>query len=138
MLCEIVFLCVTPLLDQNTVQQIGASHVDATISMGPSHAADGLIPEIEALKNSVLQKLGAAVLQGDNHNLNLAPLGGVAHEAGTLRLGDGQQGVLDADLKFHDYENLYCCDLSALPSSPAANPSLTLAALALRLADHLR
>lgn len=138
MLCEIVFLCATPLLDANTVQQIGPSYVDATITMESTHAADGLIPEMDALKNTVLQKLNATVLQGDNHNLNLAPLGGVAHEVGTLRLGENQQAVLDTNLRFHDYENLYCCDLSAFPTSPAANPSLSLVALALRLADHLR
>ena len=33
---------------------------------------------------------------------------------------------------------IYACDLSVFPTSPAANPTLTLAALAIRLADHLR
>ncbi|WP_425567691.1 GMC oxidoreductase [Nonomuraea dietziae] len=33
--------------------------------------------------------------------------------------------------------NLYVCDLSVFPTSPAANPSLTLAALAMRLAAGL-
>jgi choline dehydrogenase-like flavoprotein len=41
-------------------------------------------------------------------------------------------------LKFEGYSNLYCCDVSVFPTVPAANPSLTLVALALRLADHLR
>jgi choline dehydrogenase-like flavoprotein len=45
--------------------------------------------------------------------------------------------VVDADLRFAEYENLYACDNSVLPTSPAANPTLTLAALALRLAAHL-
>jgi hypothetical protein len=138
MLCEIVFLCATPLLDGNTVQQNGAPYIDATITMEPSHAADRLIPEMEALKDTVLKKLTATILPGDNHNLNLAPLGGVAHEVGTLRLGENKQGVLDTNLKFNNYTNLYCCDLSAFPTSQAANPSLSLVALALRLADHLR
>lgn len=137
MLCEIVFLCETPLLDQNSVTQNGPSYVDATITMEPSHAADGLIPEMEAIKQRILQKLNATVLPGDNHNLNLAPLGGVAHEVGSLRVGDNNNGVVDANLKFNAYNNLYCCDLSVFPTSPAANPSLTLVALALRLADHL-
>lgn len=138
MLCEIVFLCASPLIDENAVRQDGPSHVDPTITMTQSHAADELIPEMTALKDAVLHKLTATVLPNDNHELNLAPLGGVAHEVGTLRMGEGGQGVLDANLKFHDYDNLFCCDLSAFPTSPAANPSLTLVALALRLADHLR
>jgi choline dehydrogenase-like flavoprotein len=65
-------------------------------------------------------------------------MGGVAHEVGTLRLSDRGDGVVDADLKFLSYTNLYACDLSVFPSSPAANPTLTLGALAIRLADHLK
>lgn len=49
--------------------------------------------------------------------------------------GDGS-GVVGADLKVLDYDNLYVCDNSVFPTSLAANPSLTLAALALRLAGH--
>ena len=138
MLCEVVFLCESPLIDSNTVQQFGPSYVDATITMNPSQAANSLIPEMMAIQQSVLQKLQATVLPNDNHQLNLAPLGGVAHEVGSLRLGENQQGVLDTQLKFNEYDNLFCCDLSAFPTSPAANPSLTLVGLALRLADHLR
>ena len=44
---------------------------------------------------------------------------------------------VDANLKFHKFQNLYACDMSVLPVSAPANPSLTLAALALRLADHI-
>jgi choline dehydrogenase-like flavoprotein len=50
---------------------------------------------------------------------------------------DGNIGVVNSDLKFLAYDNLYVCDNSVFPTSPAANPSLTLAALALRLATHL-
>jgi choline dehydrogenase-like flavoprotein len=45
---------------------------------------------------------------------------------------------VDENLKFHAYDNLYACDLSVFPTSPAANPTLTLAALSLRLADHIK
>ena len=51
---------------------------------------------------------------------------------------DAAGGVVDTDLKFHAYDNLYACDLSVFPASPAANPTLTLAALSLRLARRLR
>ena len=138
MLCEVVFLCESPLLDQNTVTQGGPSYVDATVYMEPSNAADYLIGEMDRYKQQILDRLTATVLPFDNHFLNEAPLGGVAHEVGTLRMGDNGFGVVDTNLKFHGYDNLFCCDLSVFPTSPAANPSLTLVALALRLADHLR
>lgn len=41
-------------------------------------------------------------------------------------------------LKYVGVDNLYVCDLSVFPISPPANPTLTLAALALRLADYLK
>ena len=53
-------------------------------------------------------------------------------------MSDQGDGVVDADLKFLSYDNLFACDLSVFPMSPAANPTLTLAALAIRLADHLK
>ncbi len=46
-------------------------------------------------------------------------------------------GVVDEQLRVHGLANLYVCDLSVFPTSPAANPSLTLVALALRLAEFL-
>jgi choline dehydrogenase-like flavoprotein len=70
--------------------------------------------------------------------LQTADLGGVAHQVSTLRTATDGSGVVDANLKFHGYDNPYVCDNSVFPASPAANPSLTLAALALRLANHLR
>ncbi|KAF7352548.1 FAD/NAD(P)-binding domain-containing protein [Mycena venus] len=63
-------------------------------------------------------------------------LGNVAHEVGSLPMGDST-GAVDADLKLRAHKNIYVCDLSVFPVSPAANPSLTLAALALRLSHHL-
>jgi choline dehydrogenase-like flavoprotein len=73
----------------------------------------------------------------------LAKWGSVAHEVGTMRMdrpnhsGGLDKGVVDSDLRVHDVKNLYVCDLSVFPLSPTANPSKTLTALAMRLADHL-
>jgi choline dehydrogenase-like flavoprotein len=52
-------------------------------------------------------------------------------------MGEPGAGVVDADLRFHGLANLYACDNSVFPASPAANPSLTTVALAVRLAAHL-
>ena len=65
-------------------------------------------------------------------------LGGVAHQAGTARMGtDPFTSVVDANLKAHDLGNLYIGDASVFPSVGAVNPALTVMALALRLGNHL-
>ncbi|MBD0336835.1 MAG: GMC family oxidoreductase, partial [Cyanobacteria bacterium Co-bin13] len=94
--------------------------------------------EANALKDQIIATFGGVPLPNNDLSLKEAGLGGVAHEVGTLRLSANGDGVVDADLKFLSYDNLYACDLSVFPSSPAANPTLTLAALAIRLADHLK
>ena len=66
------------------------------------------------------------------------PLGGVAHQCGTLRFGhDRKTSVLDVNCKTHDLDNLYVVDGSFFPSSNAVNPALTIMANALRVGDHL-
>jgi len=61
-----------------------------------------------------------------------------SHQCGTARMGlDPATSVVDAELKAHDLDNLYLADASVLPTSAAVNPSLTVAALALRLGRHL-
>ncbi len=63
---------------------------------------------------------------------------GVSHQNGTLRFGrDPATSVLDIHCKAHDLDNLYATDASFFPSSSAVNPSLTIMANALRVADHL-
>ena len=66
------------------------------------------------------------------------PIGGTAHQAGTLRFGnDPATSVLDTDCKAHDLDNLYVTDASFFPSIGAVNPTLTIIANALRVADHI-
>jgi choline dehydrogenase-like flavoprotein len=61
------------------------------------------------------------------------------HQCGTLVFGtDPRTSVLDPLCRTHDVENLYVVDASFFPSSAAVNPALTIAAQALRVADHLR
>lgn len=65
-------------------------------------------------------------------------ISGVSHQNGTLRFGvDPRTSVLDLNCKAHDLDNLYVVDASFFPSSGAVNPSLTIMANALRVADHL-
>ncbi|MEO6277692.1 GMC family oxidoreductase [Roseateles sp.] len=66
------------------------------------------------------------------------PLGGTAHQAGTARFGtDARDSVLDLDCKAHELDNLYLADASFFVSSAAVNPTLTLVANALRVADRV-
>lgn len=61
-----------------------------------------------------------------------------SHQCGTARMGaDPKTSVVDANLKAHDLDNLYIVDASVLPTSAAVNPSLTIAALALRAGAHI-
>jgi choline dehydrogenase-like flavoprotein len=61
-----------------------------------------------------------------------------SHQCGTARMGtDPATSVVDTNLKAHDLDNLYIVDASVLPTSAAVNPSLTIAALALRAGAHL-
>jgi len=66
------------------------------------------------------------------------PIGGTAHQAGTARFGtDPATSVLDLSCKAHELDNLYVTDASFFPSIGAVNPTLTIIANALRVADHI-
>ena len=66
------------------------------------------------------------------------PIGGTAHQAGTLRFGmDPTQSVLDLNCRAHEVDNLYVTDGSFFPAIGAVNPTLTIIANALRVAEHL-
>ncbi|MFZ0212390.1 MAG: GMC family oxidoreductase [Candidatus Acidiferrales bacterium] len=66
------------------------------------------------------------------------PIGGTAHQAGTVRFGrDPKTSALDLNCKAHDLDNLYVVDASFFVSIAAVNPSLTIIANALRVGDHL-
>ena len=61
-----------------------------------------------------------------------------AHQAGTVRFGtDPASSALDVHCKAHDLDNLYVVDGSFMPSIGAVNPTLTIIANALRVADHI-
>lgn len=60
------------------------------------------------------------------------------HHIGTTRMhADPSLGVVDSDCRVHEVENLWIAGSSVFSTSGAANPTLTLIALVLRLASHL-
>ena len=62
----------------------------------------------------------------------------LGHPCGTCRAGhDPQTSVVDSDCRVHGMDNLYVVDASFMPTSGGSNPSLTIAANALRVGDIL-
>ena len=62
-----------------------------------------------------------------------------SHQCGTTRFGmDPRHSVLDPFCRSHDHSNLFVVDAGFLPNSAAVNPALTIAAQALRVADHIK
>ena len=61
------------------------------------------------------------------------------HHMGTTRMHpDPKKGVVDADSRLHEVRNLYVAGSSIFPTSGIVNPTLTILAMTLRLADHLK
>ena len=61
------------------------------------------------------------------------------HQCGTAVFGtDPETSVLDTWCRSHDIDNLFVIDASFFPSSASVNPALTIAAQALRAADHIK
>jgi len=66
-------------------------------------------------------------------------LAGGYHHLGTTRMSDDpRQGVVDGDCRVHDISNLFIAGSSVFTTGGSSTPTLTIVALALRLADHLR
>jgi choline dehydrogenase-like flavoprotein len=61
------------------------------------------------------------------------------HHAGIARMSAlASDGVVDADCRVHGMQNLYLASAAVFPSGGCSNPTFTIMALALRLAEHLQ
>ena len=66
-------------------------------------------------------------------------LNGCWHHMGTARMhADPRHGVVDADCRVHGMENLFIAGSSVFPTCGSDMPTITIVALALRLADHIK
>ncbi len=82
----------------------------------------------------ILRRLGFWIVVKHSHGSK-----NTTHQCGTLAFGtDPRNSVLDPFCRAHDVENLFVVDASFFPSSAAVNPGLTIAAQALRVADHIK
>jgi choline dehydrogenase-like flavoprotein len=92
-------------------------------------AHERLVAETER----ILRRLGFWIVMKHSHNTR-----NTTHQCGTLVFGrDPRTSVLDTYCRTHDVDNLFVVDASFFPSSAAVNPGLTIAAQALRVADHI-
>ena len=83
--------------------------------------------------DAVFAKLSATDVQ------HKAEFQGAGHIIGTCRMGeDPAAAVVDGDLRSHVHRNLYVLGSAVFPTSGTANPTLTIAALSLRLAAKVR
>ena len=91
-------------------------------------------------RNELMRRLIKRALAGRHPIVALSPLKflNYAHVCGTCRFGvDPTKSVLNANNRAHDVDNLYVVDASFFPSSSGMNPSLTIAANALRVSKAI-
>ena len=134
----------SPLSDDNEVLNLPTP--DPVIRIQRSTADDNLQKKMRSLAKAIRNNLTGIESDDDGPPFGLAGFGIVAHEVGTMRIqaplpNDKVPGketyVVNDDLQVQDRPGMYACDLSVFPVSPAANPSLTLVALTMRLAEWL-
>ncbi len=90
-------------------------------------------------RRRAFRKLIRRAFKGQRHMfLALQPELNFGHPCGTVRFGlDPATSVLDRDCRAHGLANLYVADASIFPTSFGVNPSLMIAANALRVADAI-
>lgn len=73
------------------------------------------------------------------HQADFSTFVDASHHMGTTRMGlSPRDSVVDANCRVHDCDNLFIAGSSVFPTSGYANPTATIVALAIRLADHVK
>ena len=118
-------------------------HPENRVSNGPDRTDQieivyNVSDELLSRRAKFTKMINAAFPRRQRLHLNRTPQVNHAHCCGTVRFGlDAKTSVLDSNCRSHDVQNLYCVDASFMPTSNGVNPSLTIAANALRVADHI-
>jgi choline dehydrogenase-like flavoprotein len=116
--------------DENRVTVTETGHIRLTYHLSNQVAHQQLVDEVRRM----LKGLGYHFIKPVSLGV-----GNTTHQCGTVVFGeDAKASVLNPFCRAHDVENLYVVDASFFPSSAAVNPGLTIAAQALRVADHLK
>jgi glucose dehydrogenase len=86
------------------------------------------------IQRAILEELGVNV----TWTVGPENTGPAFHHMGTTRMGeDPTESVVNAEMQAHDLDNLWIASSSVFVTSGAMNPTLTIAALALKAADHV-
>ena len=122
----------TITLDTSTTDEHGNPVPDVSFSLG-SHARKTM-EYARDLQHRILNEMDATVVfESDRSNPRVA-----SHQTGTTRMGtDPTESVVTPRLRTHDLRNLYIASGSSFVTAGAMNPTLTIAALALKAAEHV-
>jgi len=122
---------------------LGAGHAANLAALAAT--ATARTPETAALETAIVSAWYSGVLPGAPPVVAASAVRhkdefqGAGHIIGTCRMGaDAKTSVVDANLRAHDHPNLHVVGSAVFPTSGTANPTLTIAALALRLAERLK
>ena len=97
--------------------------------------SSGLTGDAEAARRVATMILEAAGATG----IGFTPVSPAEHQIGTHRMGtDPPVSVVDPNLRAHDVDNLYLVGSGCFVTASTAPPTLTIAALALRAAEHIK
>ncbi len=124
-----------PRADNRVYYKDGKVHLDL-VETNPE-----ALRRLKRKLEKVLSDIGwpAVLLERSLYLGKNVPLGGTAHQAGTCRFGvSPATSVLNLDCRAHEIDNLYVTDASFFPSIGAVNPTLTIIANALRVADIIK
>jgi len=117
------------------LRELGAKvlDADALVRDEQSRGTVGYSAIVQAFGTKVLERIWDAA--GAQDTLTIARY---AHLVGGCRMGTSpENSVVDADHRAWKVPNLLICDGSVMPTQGAANPALTIMALASRLAERL-
>ena len=119
-------------LDETETDSYGNPVPHVSVDIGP-HVVETGRRAIEVIR-SIFAEMGATVTEvGDPADQKLQ-----YHHKGTTRMGtDPASSVVDSRLRTHDLNNLWVASSSVFTTGGAVNPTLTIAALALKAADHV-
>jgi len=109
--------------------------IDSDGKIRLAYTANNLKSHGELVKHwtKLMRSMGYPIIITQKMDIKVA-----MHQCGTARFGkDPKTSVLDPMCRVWDVDNLYVVDASFLPSSTAVNPSLTIAAQAVRTSEHI-
>jgi choline dehydrogenase-like flavoprotein len=97
------------------------------------------LARLQELLDHYLRKTHMGFVETDPGEMTHLPYTDASHHIGTTRISENpRQGVVDVNCKVHGVHNLFIAGSSVFPTCGYANPTWTIVALAIRLADHLK